>query len=403
MRVFVSRMAAAILLWPAVAVAQSTPLTEAEALARLSDDSPIVQAARAGVEIARADVMSASRWPNPRITFNREAVAGVAETMWLVNQPLPITGRRQLEADAASNRVSAITLRADDRVRRVRANVRVAFAALWSAQTRERELQSQHDQLRRLADTLARREDAGEASGFDRLRAEREVLDIDTTRAGAAIERARAQALLAGWLGGSVIDAVRPNAAAVALPSDDELMSLAENTRGDLLAWQREFEAAQFSERAADRMTWPEPEVVAGTKSSNVGNGDVGGVFGLHFTVPLFDRAAPEKAVALARASQAKAEAELARRTIRAEISAWRAAVLERRAMANRYRDAAAGITSPIERIALVSYEAGERGILELLDAFRTAGAARLRQVDLDAAVREAEIELAFVSGWDLP
>jgi cobalt-zinc-cadmium efflux system outer membrane protein len=323
--------------------------------------------------------------------------------MWLVTQPLPIAGRRQLDADAASNRVSAITLRADDRVRRVRANVRVAFTALWAAQVRERELQSQHDQLQRLADTLARREEAGEASGFDRLRAERDVLDIDTTRAGAAIDRARAQAILAGWLGAGAIDAVRSSAPAATLPTEEELMGLAEKTRGDLLAWQREFEAAQLSERAAGRMNWPEPEIVAGTKSSNVGGGDTGGVFGAHFTLPLFDRAAPEKAVALARASQAKAEAELARRTIRAEINAWRSAVLERRAIANRYRDTTAGIASPIERIALVSYEAGERGILELLDAFRTAGAARLRQVELDSAVREAEIELAFVSGWDLP
>ena len=31
------------------------------------------------------------------------------------------------------------------------------------------------------------------------------------------------------------------------------------------------------------------------------------------------------------------------------------------------------------------------------------ASATRLRQVELDAAVREAEIELEFVSGWELP
>ena len=56
-----------------------------------------------------------------------------------------------------------------------------------------------------------------------------------------------------------------------------------------------------------------------------------------------------------------------------------------------------------IERIAQVSYDAGERSILELLDAFRTASTARVRQTALDAAVREAEIELEFVSGWEIP
>ena len=56
-----------------------------------------------------------------------------------------------------------------------------------------------------------------------------------------------------------------------------------------------------------------------------------------------------------------------------------------------------------IERIAQVSYDAGERGILELLDAYRTGASARVRQAALDAAVRQAEIELEFVSGWEIP
>ena len=56
-----------------------------------------------------------------------------------------------------------------------------------------------------------------------------------------------------------------------------------------------------------------------------------------------------------------------------------------------------------VGRIAQVSYEAGEGSILELLDAYRTTSTARVRQAALDAAVREAEIELEFVSGWEMP
>ena len=76
---------------------------------------------------------------------------------------------------------------------------------------------------------------------------------------------------------------------------------------------------------------------------------------------------------------------------------------MERRAIADHYRAAIAAGSDQIERIAQVSYEAGERGILELLDAHRTAAAARVRQTELEAAVREAEIELEFVSGWEIP
>jgi cobalt-zinc-cadmium efflux system outer membrane protein len=76
---------------------------------------------------------------------------------------------------------------------------------------------------------------------------------------------------------------------------------------------------------------------------------------------------------------------------------------VERRRVAERYRASALANVGDIERIAQVSYDAGERGILELLDAYRTSSSARVRQAALDAAAREAEIELEFVSGWEIP
>jgi cobalt-zinc-cadmium efflux system outer membrane protein len=183
----------------------------------------------------------------------------------------------------------------------------------------------------------------------------------------------------------------------------EELVARAATVRGELLALARERDAASFMEQVADRRRIPEPEVVAGTKSSNAGTGDVGSIVSVHVSVPLFDRGRPERVAAQARAAQVDSEAEALRLTIRTEIGAWRAAVLERRGIADRYRAALATGTAEIERIAQVSYDAGEGGILELLDAYRTATSARVRQAMLDAAVREAEVELEFVSGWEIP
>src|SRR5918993_5210813 len=90
----------AVLLVPAGVSAQAIRLSESEVLAQLQAPSPRVQAARAAVDVARADVLAAGRWPNPRVTFNREAVAGVAESMFMVAQPLPVTGRRRLDVSA---------------------------------------------------------------------------------------------------------------------------------------------------------------------------------------------------------------------------------------------------------------------------------------------------------------
>jgi len=123
----------------------------------------------------------------------------------------------------------------------------------------------------------------------------------------------------------------------------------------------------------------------------------------VHAVVPLFDRGRPERALALARASQAEARADAFRLALRSDIAALRAAVLERRETADRYRSAAVDTAGQIERIAQVSYDEGERGILELLDAYRTGSAARVRQAALDLATRQAELELEFVSGWEIP
>ncbi len=407
MRARVVRAALAAVLLPASTGAQVS-LTESEALVRLAPDSPRVQAARAVVDVVRADVVAAGRWPNPRVSFNREAVAGIAENMVMVSQVLPLTGRRRFEVDAASARAEASASRADDQVRRLRADLRLAFTALWAAQRQERELTLSRDRLRELASVLSRRETAGEAAGFDRLRAEREVIDVEADRAAAVIDRTRAQAVLVSFFAAPAdleepIVAVPPEAPRPVLAPLEALVARAETTRGQLVAWQRERDAAGFAERAAERRRIPEPEVVGGTKSSNAGFGDVGTILSVHVVVPLFDRAQPERAAAEARARQARFEAEAFRRTVRGQIAAWRAAVVERREIADRYRAALSAGPDEIERIAVVSYEAGEHGILELLDAHRTASSARVRQAELEAGVREAEIELEFVSGWEMP
>ena len=109
---------------PSLAGAQSLPLTELDALARLSPASPRVRAIRAAVDVARADVSMAARWPNPRVTVDREAVAGVTELMAMVSQPLPINGSRGLQVQAATALVDASANRADDELRRARADLR---------------------------------------------------------------------------------------------------------------------------------------------------------------------------------------------------------------------------------------------------------------------------------------
>jgi cobalt-zinc-cadmium efflux system outer membrane protein len=391
---------------PAAAQSVQTVLSEADALARLTADSPRARAIRAQADVVRAEALGAGRYPNPRLAVDREAVAGVSETLVTVLQPLAITGRRSLERSAATATADAATHRATDDGRRLRADLRLAYAELAAAQTRERELTRSRMQFVELARILERREAAGDAAGFDRLRAEREVLDVDADVAVAAVERARAQARLASFFSAgtdpsTLVVADLPTGARD-LPAVDALVEQAEKTRGQVQAFQKDLDAARFSLEAAGRRRYPEPEILAGTKASNLAGGDIGTVVGVQATLPVFDRGHPEKALAQARALQAQAELDAFRAVLRADIAGARASAIERRRVAETYRESAAKNAGEVERIARVSYDAGERGILELLDAFRTSSSARVRQASLDATARAAEIELEFVSGWEM-
>jgi len=398
--------AAALACFPTLVAAQ-TVLTEADALARLSDNSPRVREIRSGVDVARAEALAASRWPNPRFTFNRESVVGVTENMFMLAQTLPVTGRRGSEIDAATALVAASEQRADGAVRQIRAAVRRAYADLVGAQLRETETTASRDRLRGLAETLGRREAAGESAGYDRLRAEREVIEMEADLAAARADRARAQASLAAFFAPgteptTLNAAPSPLRTPRPLPPVEELVAHAESLLPELMALKREQESAAFAIRAAGRQPIPEPEIVAGTKSSNAAGGDVGYVFSVHVAVPIFDRAQPEQALAQARRAQADARLAAFQATLHAEVVALRTIVLERRQAADAYRASTATSAPQLERIAQVSYDAGERSILELVDAYRNSGSTRLRQLALDAAVRHAEIELEHVSGWEI-
>lgn len=381
-------------------------LTEADAVSRVSLESPRARAIRAQVDLAGADAYAAARWPNPRVTFSRESVAGTAENYLLFSQAFPITGRRGLETDSANQQVRAAQLRADDLVRRLRADARRAFVALSVEETRVRQLERALADLESLSEILAKREAAGDAAGFDRLRAEREALDVAASLAGARAERARWQGDLAAFFYPSPdpdsLNAAPLSPARLPLPAATDLVAQAEAARPDLLALDRDIESARLAGDAAARSRIPEPEVVAGLKTTSVGDDRQGSVVSIAASIPLFDRARPERARAEARSLMATAERDALRSEIGAAVRAlWRVAE-ERRAAADAYRRAAIPKSDQLRRIARLSYDAGERGILELLDAYRIASDAWLRLTGLDAAVAHAEIDLELMTAVEI-
>ena len=262
MRTCIVRAAVVMALVSTSAGAQSLSLTESQALAQLSPSSPRVRAIRAAVDLARADVLAAARWPNPRVTFNRESVAGITENIATVGQLLPITGRRGLEVGAASALVEAA--RAGPTMRcAVRGPIcgwrspsccpRRRASASWPAPRAAcaswpRSSAPGSGRRRRRLRPAARR-----ARGARRRR---------RSRGGGGGSRASAGGpcgFFADAGQAASIVAVPSSAPRGELPSLDALIARAEATRGELLALRHEVDSARSLSARPDAGGFPSP------------------------------------------------------------------------------------------------------------------------------------------------
>ncbi len=82
-----------------------------------------------------------------------------------------------------------------------------------------------------------------------------------------------------------------------------------------------------------------------------------------------------------------------------AELSGAHSALQLQRAAADEYRRGLETQGQRLEQIAQAAYQEGELDILALLDAWRVSLQSRLRLLDLNAASKQAEIELERVVG----
>jgi cobalt-zinc-cadmium efflux system outer membrane protein len=376
-------------------------LTEDDAVQRLDPAVVTARQAAAGQAAAEGDLAAARVFANPRIEVGREDNLGVTERFALVSQVLPLTGRRWTEVGDAERRLTAARLRAETLDRRLQADVRLAFAALLAAQGRVDVLEAATKRLREVAAAVAEREKAGDAAGFDRLRAEREVAEVEAALVDAIEARVRAQAELAQFLGADVnpasVRAVATATPPAPLPAADVLVERALAERRDLRALEQEREAMRFARRAASRLHVLEPEVTAGVRDSEVGGS--GGVLAVAISVPLFSRSAGAQARLAVAERETDAALVTQRARIRSSVLALAAIVTDRRAAVDRFRDAAVARAQDLESVAEVSYENRVRSILELLDAYRAGAGARVRLLELELAAKRAEIELEELTG----
>ena len=328
---------------------------------------------------------------NPSVELSREGAGGESEYQLGIVQPIDLNGRRGSLRDAA--RADGLATEAEIARRRqvLVAEVRQAYVQCAAASAQFDVWQRYSDELAEAERVSTARAEAGDTAVYDvrRVRVERRAAEAQLARARGDI--AADCAALASLTG--IAD---PQ---VELEAITRLTSAAQpGERADLLADERRIEAAQYRVRAANQARLPQLAVGVGVLRRDDGiDTAYGPVVSAGVTVPLWNSGSAAVRREEARAAALESELLIARRRVEAEQNAAAA----RLSAAREAAVTAAGAREDAGRlgtIAETAYQAGEIGVVELLDAYEAAREADLSVIALatDAALAAVEYDLAI-------
>jgi cobalt-zinc-cadmium efflux system outer membrane protein len=360
-------------------------------------DGPMARTIRADTEVTRREQLARLSYPNPAVMYSRES-AGFTEFLQ-IEQSLPLFGARAALSRAGVAATAAAEAERDARLWMLRADASALVTRLLADEARLAAARAHVQHVERLIEILRAREREGEGSRFDRVRAEHELRETRQMVTSAAVALAEDSAALSAMLppGVTVTRITGTIHTQQAMGSVDRLIARAASTRAELRALQRSAERAALESDAARRARLPAPAVSGGLKRAGDQSGrERGGVFGLSVSLPLFDAGGREAARWAAERARVDAERASIEQRIRLEIVRASEALALRQAAVSEDREAAG---DELTRIAEVAYREGEVGILELLDAVRTASRSRLRSIDLRLDARLAQIALERAVG----
>ena len=328
------------LLAPATAGAQ---LTEEEAVRRALARPELRDLVEGDVDVARGEAARAGLWPNPVLSYSleetRDGRAGARDELALITQTFDVSGRRGLRHDAAERRVEATRARGASTLLALEVEVRSRFYELLAAARGVAATVEALQRIDALSIAVSRRQAAGDASGYDRGRLQRERASV---AARAAVEEAglsRARARLGGLLGtDEVPTATGELLPATAPPALDGLASRV-TSRPDLRALAEEVKAGSLDARAGGRGWIPELALSGGYRSSTVQDGRLDGfAVGVAVPFPIFDRGQDEALRGSGRARAARARLALETDIANAEVRGLHAQAAALAEAARRFR-----------------------------------------------------------------
>lgn len=382
----------------AAPTARAATWTAQDAREHVLADDRFVELIEAAGDAERASGRAALPHNNPFLGAQHEQSFGdgwtgtTEEFVW-VGQTFDLSFRRPLLEEAGERRARAAALSGEARRREALLAFERRFYAALAAQNRTRALDRWVERLDELARRTRVREQQGDASRYDVLRIERELVLARRERARADLARAAALEVVAGWLDDNpetieVTGELAPETASAAAAAPRPLPALALDAEVEALAREHE---------AADRWYLPPVTATAGGKTilGNPGSTqtpEVGPLLILQVPLPVFERGDARRAELRAAQRLASARAELLSRAAARRAAAARATWERALAALRTHEEEVAARSEGLVKTARAAWGGGELSLLALLEAERTTLDDELAAIELGALARDAQL-----------
>jgi cobalt-zinc-cadmium efflux system outer membrane protein len=380
-------------------VAQVSPdsLTLAQALARAQAARAQTIVAGALVAEARGALRAAGAIPNPTVSYNHSEA--VPTNHFLVDQPLDWLIKRGAARAAAQAGVNRARADSAQTIAELHHSVRLAYWQARAGLLSESLVQAQAIQADTLALIAAARLRAGDISLLEQEQAAQEASRAHQSASSAREASRVAAAELARALAFEQ-PAPRPTD-----PLDSGLDRLPDTTVAlarvpALRSAVADSAAAAAQLRSAQRARLPFPSLQTGAEWGDASQPGALAVIGFAIPFPLWQRGGSTVAEARARSERLSALTREARLDVVRQVRQAHIHLEESARRARAARDTLLPAAATIRARALRAYQAGETGILPVLDALRSERDVTLSALQDELAFQEALADWYALTGY---
>jgi outer membrane protein TolC len=398
----------------------ATPsLTLADVFAEIRAHHPALAAARANTDAAQARVGQEKAWADPRlgIDLKRGDSGSNASTNKLntynelevtVSQELPLSGRNQLRAKAASAEAGVANAETRKREWMLLNQARMSFTKLAAADERLAVNRRLHDNLAQTLALARRSYESGLRPQSELLALETELTRIDADRTD--LESARAQE--SSELNALMLRPVETPIAALTLPSPaapmlslPDAVARARAMSPDIAVALKQADAAQARLAVVRKNRSIDPEVsVTARQMKGSGEGISSYDTGISFSLPWFQsgRTDGERREALSRLAAARADVETGEAEITGMVASAHTRAISGYTQVKRYENELVPLARASAAAAQRDYETGRVQLPVVLTADKMLLETELKLTDTRAEQALAGAELCFLTSQDV-